>query len=97
MTNEEIVFSKRVELMEKELLKSTGAKMMVYDAEGKEKTIEVPEELHTYQAWKKMGYQVQKGQKAIAKFKIWKHTTKKAKSEKDVDEEKMFIDRKSVV
>lgn len=28
--------------------------------------------LHTYQEWKRLGYQVQKGSKALFKTKIWK-------------------------
>lgn len=29
-------------------------------------------ELHTYAIWKSLGYQVQKGQKAIVSTKLWK-------------------------
>ena len=31
-------------------------------------------EIHTYAHWKSLGYQVKKGEKAIAKFPIWKYT-----------------------
>ena len=40
--------------------------------------------IHTYARWKAMGYQVKKGEKAIAKFPVWKYTNKKAK---EMDEE----------
>ena len=35
--------------------------------------IGIPEELHTYAAWKKFGYQVRRGEKAKACIKIWKY------------------------
>lgn len=34
------------------------------------------EEIHTFQKWKSLGYTVRKGEKAVASFTIWKHTTK---------------------
>lgn len=44
------------------------------------------EEIHTYARWKSLGYQVKKGQKAIAQFPIWKYTSKK-KAEEVSEEE----------
>ena len=41
-------------------------------------------EIHTYAHWKSLGFQVRKGEKAIAKFPIWKYTKKK---KKDMTEE----------
>ena len=35
--------------------------------------------IHTYQHWQSLGYQVKKGEKAIAKFPIWKYTKGKKK------------------
>ena len=32
--------------------------------------------IHTYQHWKAIGFQVKRGEKAIAKFPIWKYGTK---------------------
>lgn len=43
----------------------------------------IDEDIHTFQKWKAMGYSVKKGEKAIAKFPIWKYTVK----EKDGEEE----------
>lgn len=34
------------------------------------------EEIHTFQKWKSLGYTVKRGEKAVASFTIWKHTTK---------------------
>ena len=40
--------------------------------------------LHTYNEWRKLGYQVQKGERAKAKVKLWKKVRrKKAKLDKD--------------
>ena len=44
------------------------------------------EEIHTYAHWKSLGYQVKKGQKAVAQFPIWKYTSKK-KAEEVSEEE----------
>ena len=41
-------------------------------------------EIHTYAHWKSLGFQVRKGEKAIAKFQIWKYTKGK---KKDMSEE----------
>ena len=91
MTNEQIVFNVRIQLQKENLIGSTGRKIVLENDNGEKEEIMEPEEIHTYQAWKKKGYQVQKGQKAIAKFKIWKHVTKKAESENEPDDEKMFM------
>ena len=39
--------------------------------------------IHTYAGWQERGYQVKKGEKAIAKFPIWKYT----KGKKEMTEE----------
>lgn len=50
----------------------------------------VTEECHTYNYWKRAGYQVQKGSKALFKARIWKHATKHIE-ETDEDESRMFM------
>ena len=47
-------------------------------------------ELHTYAIWKSLGYQVQKGQKALVSTKLWKmvDVTNKKSGKK---EEKMIL------
>ena len=46
--------------------------------------------LHTYQTWKKLGYQVKKGEKSQHKIPVWKPSTKKVEIENEdgVKEEK---------
>lgn len=34
------------------------------------------EEIHTFAKWKSLGYSVKRGEKAITKLSIWKHTVK---------------------
>ena len=43
------------------------------------------QEIHTYQAWKKQGFQVKKGETAIAKFPIWQFTRSKKQAEEEAD------------
>lgn len=96
MTNAQIVLIESVRLMEEGKIKSTGRKLIIEDATGK-KEIDEPEAIHTYQTWKSLGYQVQKGQKAVAQFPIWKYRSKSVEVENEkgdkvnMDESKMFM------
>ena len=47
------------------------------------------EELHTFKKWQQLGYSIKKGEKAIAKFPIWKHTVKA--TEEGDEEAHMFM------
>lgn len=91
MTNANIILNESIALMEKGILSGTDLKMIVEDAEGNKKEISLPEEIHTFASWKAKGFAVKKGEKAIAKFPIWKHTVKKANAEDEEDETKMFL------
>lgn len=87
MTNAMIILLESVKLMEAGVIKGSGIKGTT--PEGKE--IELPEKIHTYQAWKQLGYQVKKGSKAVAQFPVWKYITgklKEAEVRDDVDVEK---------
>lgn len=81
MTNAQIVQIESFKLMEAGILKGSGVYGQTLDG----KTVELPEEIHTYQSWKALGYQVQRGQKAIAQFPIWKYVRGK-KNDEDVSE-----------
>lgn len=76
MTNAMIILNESVKLMESGVIKGTGQFVEVEDADGNKKRLEIPEEIHTFAAWKSMGYSVKKGEHAVAKFAIWKHTAK---------------------
>ena len=69
MTNAMIILLNSVKLMEEGIIKGSGIKGVTPD--GKE--IELPEAIHTYQAWKSLGFQVKKGSKAVAQFPVWKY------------------------
>lgn len=75
MTNAQIILHESLSLMEQGLLKGSGQYAEVETAEGT-MTIELPEDIHTFNGWKERGYQVKKGEKSSIKFPIWKHTTK---------------------
>lgn len=84
MTNEMIIMNVQFVLLEEGKIRGTGRMMTVVDADGNEKSVEEPEAIHTYETWKKLGYQVRRGEKAIAPIEIWKpKTRKKEEEEKD--------------
>lgn len=99
MTNADIIFTQSQELMKQGILAPTGrtftATIINGEGEEEEVTVEEAEPIHTYNGWKERGYQVQKGEKAIAQFTIWKHVTKKAEIEDEKDEQKMFMKKAS--
>lgn len=88
-----IILNESVALMEQGILEGTG-KFITVEENGEKKQLEIPEEIHTYATWKQLGYQVQKGQKAIAQFVIWKHTSGTDK-ETGEEKEKMFMKKAS--
>lgn len=88
MTNAMMILLERVELMKAGKIGNTG-KSFDIEINGEIRTIQEPEEIHTYAIWKNLGYQVKKGEKAITKLQIWKHTTKQ-KGEDEPPEERMI-------
>lgn len=93
MTNKMIILYEQVRLMEEGLIGTTGRIFVVDDGHGGEKEIAEPEEIHTFAMWKSLGYSVRKGEKAVAKFAIWKHTTRKGIDEngEEIDKSRMFL------
>lgn len=85
MTNEMIIFNSRLELMKDGKIGTTGRIMIIEDESGK-KQISEPEEIHTFQRWKELGYKVKKGEHAIAKIMIWKYIEKKESQEEKEEE-----------
>lgn len=88
MTNEQIIFNVRVQLMEEGKIGSTGRFFEIQNEEGKTEKIPEPEEIHSFSRWKEYGYSVKKGEKAIAKIEIWKKGTKKEETEEEENAEK---------
>lgn len=87
MTNETIILNERFRLLDEGVLQTTGRLIELEDGA----KVPEPEELHTFQAWKKLGYSVKKGEKAVAKFPIWKFVATKAKDDAGEEEHKMFM------
>ena len=83
MNNAQIIFSAAQELAEEGKINYTGRILKAVTAEGEEVEFKETEELHTYKEWQRLGFQVKKGQKAVAKITIWNWTSKKAKLTKE--------------
>ena len=82
MTNAMIIFNASQELAEQGVIKYTGRVFTYEDEEGNKIECQETEELHTYKEWQRLGYQVNKGQKTIAKIMIWNFTNKPSKAKK---------------
>lgn len=94
MTNAQIILNAAQELAEQGKIQYTGKTFEYTDAKGDKILLRETEDIHTYATWKEIGYQVRKGQKAVAKLIIWKHTTK-FDEDSQRDESKMFMKRSS--
>lgn len=90
MTNAMIIMFQQEALAEAGILEYTGREIEVALPDESVMTFKEVEPIHTYSRWRELGFQVQKGETAIAKFKVWKHTSKKNK-ETDEDESRMFM------
>ena len=86
MTNNQIIFAAEQELAEQGIIKYTGRVLKMTTPEGMEIEIQETEALHTYKEWQQLGYQVQKGQKAITKLTIWNFTNKASKAVREAAE-----------
>ena len=73
MTNSMIILSESIRLMQEGILSGSGIFGTYTDKDGNEKQIELPEQIHTFAAWKAAGYIVKKGEHAIAAFPVWKY------------------------
>ena len=88
MTNAEIILDQRLNLMKEGVLKGTGRFFTYKVINGEtgaeeERTLEEPEVIHTFSAWKELGYCVKKGEHAKASFTIWKYAECKKNDEED--------------
>ena len=77
MTNAAIIFDVSIRLMDDGILKGTGRFLDVVNEDGSTEKLEIPEEIHTFNAWKQRGFIVRKGEHAVASFPIWKYVTRK--------------------
>ena len=88
MTNSMIILLESIRLMEEGKLQGSGQYGHYTDHEGNEVEIEYPEAIHTFAAWKQLGFSVKKGEHAIAAFTIWKYAERRREAEEEnADEE----------
>lgn len=88
MTNEAIILTHAEELAREGIIQFTGNEIEVElnDDDGTVIVFEETEPIHTFAEWKRLGFQVQKGEKAIASFPIWKYVKRKKDEEADEDD-----------
>lgn len=89
MSNAQIIFNESVELMKAGVIGTTGRTVTItVEKEGQKvkETIQEPEPIHTYKTWQRLGYQVEKGQKAIAMFTIWNFAENKKADDEEENE-----------
>lgn len=85
ITNNMIILMESFRLMDEGILKGSGIINEV-EINGETKKMEMPEEIHTYNRWKQLGYQVQKGEKSKIKFNVWHYRTGRRGTEADGEE-----------
>ena len=100
MTNADIIFNESQRLAKEGIIGYTGKVFIFEDADGNQIEVKETEPIHTFAAWKQMGYKVKKGEKAVAQFTIWKHSAPKVESLPDesgeyVDKGRMFMKKAS--
>lgn len=86
MTNAMILWNAKHELAEAGAIAYTGRTLAFTLPDGTVIEDKETEEIHTFLEWKKAGYIVQKGQKAVAKIAIWNFTDKPSKATKEARE-----------
>ena len=86
MTNAAIIFNESIRLMNEGILSGTGRFVEVENEDGTKQQLELPEEIHTFNAWKQRGFCVKKGEHAVASFSIWKYIKGNAEDLPDTEE-----------
>lgn len=90
MTNKEIIFKEEQRLAEQGKIKYTGRSVILQGMDGEPIEFKETDQIHTFAVWKELGYFVKKGQKAVAKFPIWKYVSHKNEETEETDS-KMFL------
>jgi len=86
MTNQMIIFNASQELAENGAIAYTGRVMKCTLPDGSVQELKETEPIHTFLEWKRAGFIVKKGQKAIAKIAIWNFTNKPSKKTQEARE-----------
>ena len=80
-TNEMIILDHAQQLAEEGKIAYTGNTVTLETVDGEGIVFKETKQIHTYARWKAMGFQVRRGEKAVAKFKVWKHVAGKKKDD----------------
>lgn len=94
MTNNQIIWEQRCALADQGRLGYTGREVRIATEDGGEMVCREPEEIHTYATWKALGFQVKRGEKALAKFTIWKYAQARREAQEETDDQpegRMFL------
>ena len=94
MTNNQIIWEQRCALAKQGQIGYTGREVKVPLEGGGEMVCREPEEIHTYATWKALGFQVKRGEKALAKIAIWKYATARRDAAEETDDQpegRMFM------
>lgn len=87
MTNQMIIAAEQLRLVKEGKLGYTGRKIKVFNiVTQQDEEIDEIQPLRTFAVWKSLGYKVKKGEKAIAKFPIWKFVVNSKSDEVEIDE-----------
>ena len=76
MKNEIVILDAKQKLAEEGKIKYTGRTLAIELMDGSKYIFKETEEIHTFMEWKRLGYKVKKGSKAITKLQIWVPTVK---------------------
>lgn len=93
MTNAQIIFAAEQNLAANGIIRYTGRTMEGTDGNGNKVVMMETEEIHTFKKWNELGYTVRKGETAIAKIKIWKHTGKRLEEIETSEGTKKYVDQ----
>ena len=91
MTNAMIIFVAQQQLLSEGKIQPTGRILKGLNGAGEEISYPEAEVIHTYAHWRELGYQVQKGQKAVASLTIWKHAGKVNEETGEEENARMFM------
>ncbi len=83
MSNEQIIFNKRMELMNSGIIGKSGNRLVMDGENGEKRLVDEPEMIHTSREWKRRGYKVKRQQQPISKLEIFKFTGKTKDGKKD--------------
>lgn len=76
MTNSAIILNESFRLMKAGILSGSGRYVQI-DGENGPETVELPEAIHTFAAWKARGFVVRRGEHAVAAFHVWKYSDRR--------------------